>query len=157
MLSSAVDSGDDARLLGLQIGNGDRQLIAINPYLPFFSLDNVDYYLFHVSNISSNPENLEACDFFVLSDFSARVGGLFYENWLKVCEDYGTVFSDVALLPGSTYTHVSHGLFTKSRLDHLLSSQTVHNALLELDVKYDFAMENALFASVLFGVINAIF
>ena len=134
----SVINFDDARLLGLQISNGDRQLIAINVYLPFYSLENVDDYLFYVGKISSILENLETCDFFVLGDFNARVGGLFYESWVKVCEDYGAVLSDVALLPATTYTHVNHGSLAQSWLDHCLSSQTAHNAILELDVKYDF-------------------
>ena len=76
--------------------------------------------------------------FFLFSVTLMREGGLFYESWLTVCEDYGTVLSDVALLPANTYTHVNHGSLAQSWLDHCLSSQTVHNAILELDVKYDF-------------------
>ena len=35
---------DNARLLGLQTSTGDRQLFAINVYLPLYSLENVDDY-----------------------------------------------------------------------------------------------------------------
>ena len=88
-----------------------------------------------MGKISSILENLEAGDFFVLGDFNARVGDLFYESWLKVCKDHGTVLTDVALLRASTYPHVNYGSLAQSRLDHCMSSQTLHNAILSLNVK----------------------
>ena len=65
------------------------------------------------------------------------LGRCFIKNWLKVCEDYGTILSDVALLHDSFFTHVNHGLLTRAWLDHCFSSQTFHNSISEVCVKYE--------------------
>ena len=128
---------EDKRLLGLQITTEERNLIAINVYLPYYCADNIDDYLFYIGKLSSIFETIETCDFLVLGDFNASIGGMFYEKWLKVCEDYGTTLSDVALLPDSSFTHVNHGSLTRAWIDHCLSSQTVHNSITEVCVKYE--------------------
>ena len=120
---------EDKRLLGLQITSDERNLILINVCLPYYSADNIVDYLFYIGKHSSIIETIETCDFFVLGDFNANNGGMFYENWLKVCEDYGTILSDVAFLLDSSCTHVNHGSLTRAWLDHCLSSQTFQNSI----------------------------
>ena len=79
----------------------------------------------------------ETCYFFVIGDFNTNTGGMFYENWLKLCEDYGTMLSDVAFLPDFSFTHVNHGSLARTWLDHCLSSQTFHNSISEVCIKYE--------------------
>ena len=113
----------------MQFTTEERNLIAINAYLPYYSADIIVDYLFYIGKLSSILETIETCDFFVLGDFNANSEEMFLENWLKVCEDYGTILSDAAFLPDSSFTHVNHGSLTRAWLDHCLSSQTFHNSI----------------------------
>ena len=92
--------------------NDERNFIT-NVYLPYYSADNIDDYLFYMGKLSSIFETIETCDFIVQGDFKANIEGIFYEKWLKVCEDYGTISSDVALLPDSSIPDLNHRLLTR--------------------------------------------
>ena len=52
-------------------------------------------------------------------------------------DDYGTIFSDAAMLLNFSFTHINHVSLTRARLDHCLSSKTFHNSSSEVCVKYE--------------------
>ena len=104
-------------------------LVAINIYLPYYSDDNYDNYLFYIGKLMSIIEEVDNCGVMVLGDFNCNVGSTFYQEWILACEGHGLTFSDVEKLPASTYTHVNNFSLGRMWLDHYLCSQTVHIAI----------------------------
>ena len=97
-LSNCCDivSFDDARLLGLDINHSGNSLHILNVYLPYFAPENYDGYLDYIGKISSHIEYRNVSDVMVFGDFNADVGGVFYREWVAICQDYDMVFADVA-------------------------------------------------------------
>ena len=74
----------------------------------------------------------------MLGDFNCNVGSVGYHEQILVCEGYGLNFSDVEKLPSSTNTHVNSFSLGRTWLDQCLCSQTVHIAIENVAVYYNF-------------------
>ena len=127
---------DDARLLGFKIQSNGRELLALNVYLPYFSLENVDLYHMYVGKVAAIIEESVCRDIMVLGDFNADVGSRFFLEWSQICEDYNVVFADTTVLPATSYTHVNNCSLTRSWLDHCLCTQTVRSSITSIDIDY---------------------
>ena len=116
---------DDDRILGLKFCGIDSELLIINVYLPYFSLDNYDNYLHYVGKLNSIVESTNDGEIMILGDFNAATGGEYFREWDILCNDHDMLFSDVLRLPADSYTHVNNGSMARSWLDHCLCSETV--------------------------------
>ena len=132
-LCNIIDLGDK-RCLGLRISSGERTMLAINVYLPYYCEDNIDEYNEYIGKIASIVEDSDSGDLMILGDFNCDVGSYFYEQWRHFCNEYGAIFSDVERLPADTVTHVNSGSLTCSWLDHCLCSETLHRAITDLSI-----------------------
>ena len=64
---------EDARTSGLKIHSNDRELLALNVYVPYFSLENVDIYHMYVGKVAAFIEESVCRDIMILSDFNVEV------------------------------------------------------------------------------------
>ena len=119
----------DPRLLGLCLKLEDREILLINVYLPYFAEYNRDEYLLYIGKILSIIEDAQTNHIFVVGDFNAKTGGIFYQEWLKALEGTDMLFSDVNLLPQETFTHVNNASMSRSWLDHCLAAASVHSCV----------------------------
>ena len=129
---------DDARILGLRLASQGREFLVLNVYLPYYSADNVDLYLFYVGKIASILEQSVLSDLMILGDFNASVDSRFFREWNQVCEDFHLSFADVETLPGTSYTHVNNCSLTRSWIDHCLCTETVRSAVTGVSINYNY-------------------
>ena len=69
---------------------------------------------------------------------NADVNGDFYLELQQLCSDRELTISDVALLPGDSYTHVNNGNLTRSWLDHCVTSLVIHAAISNIHIDNDY-------------------
>ena len=75
-----IKTFDDPRLLGLTLEALNRSCLILSVYLPYFSTENYDEYLYYVGLISSIIEDCDYNDIMIVGDFNAIVGGPFYNE-----------------------------------------------------------------------------
>ena len=134
--SCKIVTYNDTRLLGIQVAFSHRELLLLNVYLPYFSPENYDNYLYYIGEIDSILECSLCDDVAIFGDFNAAVGGPYFNEWNYLCDEREFIFSDVHKLPTNTYTHVNDASLTHSWLDHMLVSQNVDNAIVGIYVDY---------------------
>ena len=132
-----IKSYKDPRLMGIALETSNRKLFILNVYLPYFSNDNYDEYLYYVGLISSIIEDYDHNDIMIVGDFNASVGGLFYNEWKSLCDETDMQFIDVERLDPGSYTHVNNGSFSCTWLDHCLVTSTVSSSIEHIHIEYD--------------------
>ena len=95
--------------LGPCITDSGCQLLAINVYLPYSSEENVESYFVSVGESSSIIDDHPGSVNMVLGDFIACVCDRYSREWSKLCEYYNLTFSDVDIVPESSFTHINCG------------------------------------------------
>ena len=128
---------NDPRLLGIVLESESQKIFILNVYLPYFSVQNYDEYLYYVGKISSIVEEYEHNDVMILGDFNADVNSPFFEEWHELQETADFIFADVERLPVGSYTHVNNGSLSKSWVDHVLVSNTVNRCIDHIEIIYD--------------------
>ena len=132
-----IVSYEDDRLLGLSFKHRDKSTLFINVYLPTNVRENVDRYLNYVGKISAIIEESQYENICLLGDFNASPGTDYFVELCTLCSSHDLIMTDVALLPGSSYTHVNQAFLTKSWLDHCLLSENLHLIITDCYIDYD--------------------
>ena len=63
---------------------------------------------------------------------------------MKIYEDYDLTFSDVDVLPESSFLHINSVTLSRSWLDHVLSSYTVNASTSEILIDYNYCASDHL-------------
>ena len=93
--SCKIVTYNDTRLLGIQVAFSHRELLLLNVYLPYFSLENYDNYLYYIGEIDSILECSLCDDIAIFGDFNAAVGGPYFNEWNYLYDEREFIFSDV--------------------------------------------------------------
>lgn len=55
-----------------------------------------------------------------------------------MCNNLELIISDVQRLPASSYTHVNHGILSRSWLEHCAASETVDDAICDIFINDEY-------------------
>ena len=69
----------------------------LNVYLPYYSFENYDEYLFYIGKIGSIFDQFSSKNVMCIGDFNADIGKDYYREWQRFNEDEDLIFSDVSL------------------------------------------------------------
>ena len=98
---------DDKHVIGLRVNCPHNPLLGNKIYLPYYSEDNYNDYLFYSSKLLPTIEEGENCGIIALKDFNCDVNSVFHQELIRVSVEHSVTFSDVEMLPALTYTHIS--------------------------------------------------
>ena len=105
---------DDSRLLALRIASGKDSLYLVNVYLPYFSHENYDTYMYYLGRLNAIVSELPSTKISFIGDFNAHINGTFYKELINFCQNMNFVLSDCTLLgENSTLLHLSVMLITQ--------------------------------------------
>ena len=129
--------------VAIEIDLGSISFVILNIYMPYQCMQNKEQYFENLYNINSFIECLQTTNFMIIGDWNAnlREGGnsLFGPTMLDFCNENNLVISSKSILPNDSYTHVSsrEGNTYKTWIDHIVSSNDLHNAIDNIDILYD--------------------
>ena len=123
---------DDNRLLGISVTSLGLNYLILNVYLPYFTHENVNDYDMYMAKIASILDSADATEVVVLGDFNANPTNPFYEELQILCDSKDLIISDVAMLPGTTFTHLNNGTLSKSWVDHCICSHSMHEKIVHI-------------------------
>ena len=122
---------EDCRLLALKITTVKANLYMVNVYLPYFSHENYDSYMYYLGKLNAIVSDLPSTKIAFLGDFNAHINGIFYKELVNFCQNMNLVISDCKLLGenSKTFTFFSDAHNSTSWLDHVLSSHSMHSCI----------------------------
>ena len=108
-----------------------RVFYLVNVYLPYFSHENYDSYMYYLGKLNAIVSYLPSTKIAFLGDFNPHINGIFYKELVNFCQNMNLVISDCKLLGenSKTFTFVSDAHNSTSWLDHVLSSHTMHSCI----------------------------
>ena len=110
------------------------ELCLINVYLPYCSRANTDEFLAYLGKLRQLCEELQCPNICFVGDFNAGATNTFGDLLEDFCMENDFIISDYALVPQDTFTYISDAHNTTSWIDHFVSSFTVHQAMLNMEV-----------------------
>lgn len=127
------------RICAIKIAAHDRSVLIISAYLPTNSVNNLPDFIDCLSEISAIVDESNIESVFVLGDFNAEPGELFYNELVNVCSEESWSCIDVEMLgrDSATYTFVSDVYGTSSWLDHCVVTHAAKQSVTNVFVKYD--------------------
>ena len=103
-------------------------------YLPYCSRANTDEFLPYLGKLSQLCEELQCPNICFVGDFNTGTTNTFGGLFEDFCMENDFIISDYAILPQDTFTYISDARNTTSWIDHFVSSFSVHQAMLNMDV-----------------------
>jgi len=103
-------------------------------YLPYCSRANTDEFLAYLGKSRQLCEELQCPNICFVGDFNAGTTNTFGGLLQDFCMENDFIISDYAILPQDTFTYISDAHNTTSWIDHFVSSFSVHQALLNMDM-----------------------
>ncbi|XP_022832297.1 uncharacterized protein LOC111360568 [Spodoptera litura] len=130
---------NNPRICAIKIITGDRPVIVMSVYLPTNTSDNLQDFTYCLSAVSAIVDEYGVESVFVLGDFNANPGELFYSELVSICEDQSWFCIDVDMLglDSGTYTFISDVHGTSSWLDHCIATRAARQAVVGVNVEYD--------------------
>ena len=153
-LSCNIIQYEDDRLLGLNVTLHGQQYLFLNVYLPYFCPDNENEYDMYMGKIASIIDNSDTSGVVVLGDFNASPNNSFYFELEQLCVSKDLIISDSLMLSPDTFTHVNNGTLSRSWVDHCVCSQSMHNAILNINVEGDYTGSDHFPMHVTFSLSN---
>ena len=129
--------------VAIEIDLGNINFIILNIYMPYQCTQNREQYVENLYNISSFIESIQTTNFMVIGDWNAnlREGGnsMFGPTMVDFCKENNLIISTKSILPPDSYTHISNreGNTYKTWIDHVVSSNDLHNAIDKIEILHD--------------------
>jgi exonuclease III len=139
-----INDYNDSRLLGLSINIEGIEILIVNVYLPYYNGSNLNEYIDYLSRLHTIIDQHATSYVYVIGDFNANIcrtnpGRSCFANELATfCEEEDLILSDFTLLDPDTFTYTSHAHNTVGWLDHILTTNTGHLHIKEIEVKNSF-------------------
>jgi exonuclease III len=118
-------------------------------YLPYETANNIDDYMNCLAALHSLIEECSSSSTYVLGDFNCDVkkSTLYNTYFTDFVNDSGCILSDCSILD-DVYTYVSPAWGTTSWLDHCVSTEDAHNAIMSASVLHEFVSSDHLPLSI---------
>ncbi|KAL0809192.1 hypothetical protein ABMA28_011417 [Loxostege sticticalis] len=103
------------------------------------SVDNLLEFIDCLSAVSAIVDEYGSEAVFILGDFNADPGELFYSELCNICNDqlWSCIDTELLGLDSGTFTFISDVYGTCSWLDHCITSQSAKHSVTDVDVLYD--------------------
>lgn len=128
---------NSVRLCAIKVNIGSSEILVFSVHMPTDSVESLPEFTECMSEIEAIVETNDCESVFVLGDFNAHPGELFYRELLTFCTDLNWVCVDIQLLPTDTHTYISDAHGCKRWLDHCVLSQTASSTVISAKVIYD--------------------
>lgn len=117
----------------------DKTIVIMSVYLPTNSSDNVQNFTDCMSAINVIIDESGTDSVFILGDFNADPGELFYNELMSICKEHqwSCVDTEMLGLDSGTFTFISDAHGTTSWLDHCIATHAARHAVVNVDVNYD--------------------
>ena len=128
--------------VAIEVNLGTSTIAILNVYMPYQCTQNKEQYYENLGYISSFIDSLHNTNFMIIGDWNANLresgNSLFGPIMKDFCNENNLVISTKSLLPPHTYTHVSYreNDTFKTWIDHVVSSNDLHNSLDYIDMLY---------------------
>ena len=134
--------------VAFEIDLGTIKFVILNIYMPYQCTQNRERYFENLCNINTFIESLQTTNFMIVGDWNANLmdgsNSLFGPTMSDFCKENNLFISTKLLLPSDTYTYVStrNDNISKTWIDHVVSSNDLHNAIDHVDILYDVTGED---------------
>ncbi|CAK1594090.1 unnamed protein product [Parnassius mnemosyne] len=135
----AILNCENSRICAIKIITNDRPIIVMSVYLPTNSVDNLQEFTDCLSAVSAIIDEYGIEAVFILGDFNADPGELFYSELVSICNDqlWSCIDVDMLGLDSGTFTFIGDVHGTSSWLDHCVTTLAARQAVVGVDIKYD--------------------
>lgn len=130
---------NNARICAIKIATGDNTVVVMSVYLPTNSVENLLEFSSCLSTVNAIIDEYGIESVFILGDFNADPGGLFYGELAGMCREQQWSCVDVDMLgcDSGTFTFISEVHGTTSWLDHCVTTLSAKQAIVDVFVNYD--------------------
>lgn len=129
-------------VVGIQVEFENRKFVILNVYMPHQSPENEEEYLCKLGQLTSIIDELETTSISLIGDFNANIlssTSLFVNHLNLFCDDNNLILSSKKYLPNDSFTYVSESWHTVSWLDHCISTNDMHKAVVKMEILYSLA------------------
>ncbi|KAL0860280.1 hypothetical protein ABMA27_009698 [Loxostege sticticalis] len=136
--SVSVVQCNSVRLAAIKTIVNDRTALFITVYMPCDSWDNLTEFTSCLSEINAIIECNNVDSVFVLGDFNAHPGELFFKEVFNFCCEQMWDFADYDYLKNyDTFTYVSDINGSHRWLDHCITTKSATKSIVNIKVLYD--------------------
>lgn len=128
-----------ARISAIQVVLEDRQFLVFSIYMPTYSAENLAEFTGCLSEISAVIDSCNIDSVFMLGDFNAQPSAPFGKELMNFCteQSWECAGIDVLGLSSGTYTFVSDAHASWSWLDHVVTTETAREAIVDIKINYN--------------------
>jgi len=101
--------------------------------------ESFEKYINICAHIGAIFTDSEAAQFMLIGDLNCQIdiGSRFYETLSKLISEFNLIVSDTSLL-SNAFTYCSDNGINRSWIDHIITSNAVHNDITDITVLYDY-------------------
>ncbi|XP_063385061.1 uncharacterized protein LOC134671173 [Cydia fagiglandana] len=127
------------RICAVKIVTNDRPFIVVCVYMPTDCSDNLPEFTDCLSAVSAIVDECEVESVYILGDFNAHPGELFFTELSNYCDEQNWVCVDINRLglSSDTYTFISEAHGSRRWLDHCIVTQSAISSVRNVHVKCD--------------------
>lgn len=127
------------RLAAIRASLNGRSIVVITAYMPTDCPDNLPTFVELLGEINAIVASDDVESVFVLGDFNAHPGSLFFKELQNFCSDQSWVCADCEILglQSSTYTFVSEAHGCRRWLDHCIVTESASQTIVKVSVLED--------------------
>ena len=128
--------------VGVTININNRKFVILNVYFPYEKSENESDFLNALGSILTTVEELDTTSVFVIGDMNADISdarSMFGNHLQNFCSENGFILSSKFFLPVDSFTYVSDAWHTTSWLDHCICTTDAHDAINNIEIKYNMA------------------
>ncbi len=133
----------DSRAIALKVPIKGDTVLFINTYMPYERHDNIDDFIFYLSQIHSYIDNSGSSYSCIVGDFNANIrdndNSKFTHEIFDFCSSEGFTLADKLLCDADTFTFYSEAHHTVHWLDHYIISDNFVHVCNDIHVDYTFA------------------
>lgn len=130
---------DNARVCAIKVELGQKSFLVFSIYMPTDCVVNLPEFTDCLSLVSAiiNSEHIESA--YLLGDFNAHPGQLFFNELKDFCAESEWICADVELLglSADTYSFISDANGSRRWLDHCLATESAKQTIVKVEIKYD--------------------
>lgn len=129
---------DEKCISGLELSSDNGPLVLLNVYMPTEYRDDhsLEKYTNVCSQLGAILMDSEAAQFMILGDFNCETGSRFYNVLSHLMSEFDLIMSDLCFLTNA-FTYCSDNGINRSWIDHIITSRSVHNCIMDVNVFYD--------------------
>ncbi|XP_063390109.1 uncharacterized protein LOC134675729 [Cydia fagiglandana] len=130
---------DNARVSAIKINLPRESLLVFSVYMPTDKIMNLVEFTDCLSLVSATIINEDVRLAYILGDFNAHPGELFYNEMINFCSEQKWTCADIETLGlrSNTYSFISEANGSRRWLDHILTTESATKTIVNVSFNYD--------------------